>query len=227
MAKAATTKSNTASTKAACIKPASIKPATKPKKRPWTEADKERAIAVYVTTGNLSRTSRQTGVPISTLRGWLAEQPPEEVKQARLDAKKQFIEAAWETVLKGLRVGDTVMSFALENKGRIDEAVKAVLESDLDPLDKPDLIATLAKLTKFSLKDLAIYIGTVYDKIALASGKPTGINRLEGQVTETHEYKVTQEIVAKAPRHHLCPRSTIRPGRERRLRPIRWGGRRM
>lgn len=69
------------------------------KKRPWTDADKERAIAVYVTTGNLSRTSRETGVPISTLRGWLAEQPPEKVKEAREEAQAEFVRRAWKGVI--------------------------------------------------------------------------------------------------------------------------------
>lgn len=68
------------------------------KKRPWTDADKERAIAVYITTGNLSRTSRETGVPISTLRGWLAEQPPEKVQEARAEAQAEFVRKAWDAV---------------------------------------------------------------------------------------------------------------------------------
>ena len=68
------------------------------KKRPWTDADKERAIAVYITTGNLSQTSRETGVPISTLRGWLAEQPPEKVQEARAEAQAEFVRKAWDAV---------------------------------------------------------------------------------------------------------------------------------
>lgn len=170
------------------------------KRRSYSDQEKEHAIAVFTTCGNLSKTSRETGVPISTLRGWLAEQPAEEIQQARLDAKARFIEGAWQTVLKGLQVGDTVMSFALENKGRIDEAIKAVLSSDIEKEDKADLVKVLASLTRFNLRDVSTYVGTIYDKIALATGKPTGISRLEGEVKDTHEYKITQEIVSKNPR---------------------------
>ncbi|MEX0975051.1 MAG: hypothetical protein WD024_06885 [Bacillota bacterium] len=178
----------------------------------YTDDQKERAIAVFTTCGNLSRTSRETGVPISTLKGWLAEQPQEEVAKARLDAKTRFIGQAWDTVLRGIQVGDTVMSFALENKGRIDEAVKAVLKSDFELDQKADLVHVLASLTKFSMKDLAIYIGTVYDKIALATGKPTGINRLEGQVTEKHVYDITERLIAQNPGllNTIFPRDTER-----------------
>lgn len=68
------------------------------KRRSYSDQEKEHAIAVYVTTGNLSRTSRETGVPISTLRGWLAEQPPEKVKEAREEAQAEFVRKAWEGV---------------------------------------------------------------------------------------------------------------------------------
>lgn len=84
--------------KATKSKAAKPKATTSTKRRPWTDADKEHAIAVYVTTGNLSKTSRQTGVPISTLRGWLAEQPPEKVKEAREDAQAEFVKKAWDAV---------------------------------------------------------------------------------------------------------------------------------
>ncbi len=83
------------------------------KKRPWTDADKERAIAVYITTGNLSQTSRETGVPISTLRGWLAEQPPEKVQEARAEAQAEFVRKAWDAV--------TAHVLHLQDKGVIAE----------------------------------------------------------------------------------------------------------
>lgn len=68
------------------------------KKRVYSDADKERTIALYTTTGNLSRVARETGIPISTLRGWLAEQPPERVKEAREEAQAEFVKKAWEAV---------------------------------------------------------------------------------------------------------------------------------
>lgn len=83
------------------------------KKRPWTDADKERAIAVYITTGNLSQTSRETGVPISTLRGWLAEQPPGKVQEAREEAQAEFVRKAWDAV--------TAHVLHLQDKGVIAE----------------------------------------------------------------------------------------------------------
>ncbi len=174
--------------------------AAKQKRRVYTDQDKEHAIAVYATTGNLSKTARQTGVPLSTLRGWMAEQPAEEVQQARLDARAKFVEAAWVSIAKGLETGNIVMSFILENRGRIDQAIKSVFASNLTKENQTALVKALAKLSDFDLREVSTYIGTIYDKIALATGQPTGISRLEGEVKDSHEYKITQQIIAQNPR---------------------------
>jgi transposase-like protein len=173
---------------------------TRKKGDKWPENLKQKALAVYETTGSMSAAARSVGCTLGTFKRWLKAPVTEKVKEAKEEAKVKFVREAWDTILKGIDVGNTVMSFALENKGRIDEAIKMVLTSpDIDKVYKADLVHALLSLTKFSMRELAIYIGTIYDKIALATGKPTGINRLEGQVTDTHEYKVTQEIIASHP----------------------------
>jgi len=140
----------------------------KPKQRrkKYTDLDREKALAIYATTGNLSKTSRETGVPISTLRGWIAAKPSEEIVQARLDAKKRFIEEAWQSILKGIKVGNRKLD---------------------------DLM--LSDTKNIRLTDISTYIGTLYDKIALATNQPTAINKQEGQVTQRYEYDIIQKIV--------------------------------
>lgn len=145
--------------KVTTTKAASTKVAPKPKKRPWTDQDKEHAIAVYVTCGNLSKTSRQTGVPISTLRGWLAEQPPEKVKEAREDAQVAFVKQAWSAV------GEYV-----------------------------DHLRNSVTMKTATARDSATIVGILIDKIQLVTGQPTGINRVDGQVTNRHEYDITHRV---------------------------------
>jgi transposase-like protein len=133
------------------------------KKRPWTDADKERAIAVYVTTGNLSRTSRETGVPISTLRDWLKEQPAEKVKEAREEAQAEFVRKAW-------------------------EGVTAHVEH----------LAERSAIAATTARDSATIVGILIDKIQLVTGQPTSNvkQQVDGQVTNRHEYDITQRIVS-------------------------------
>lgn len=134
---------------------------TRRKRRTYTDQEKEHAIAVYTTCGNLSRTYRETGVPISTLRGWLAEQPPEKVQEARAEAQAEFVRKAW-------------------------DAVTAHVEH----------LQAEAVVKATSARDSATTIGILIDKIQLVTGQPTGISRLDGQVTNRHEYDITQRIVS-------------------------------
>ncbi len=133
---------------------------TRRKRRTYTDQEKEHAIAVYTTCGNLSRTYRETGVPISTLRGWLAEQPPEKVKEAREEAQAIFVRKAWDAVA-----------------------------AHVEHLTEKNVIAIT------SARDSATIAGILIDKIQLVTGQPTGINRVDGQVTQRYEYDITQRIV--------------------------------
>lgn len=129
------------------------------KRRSWTDTEKEHAIAVYTTNGNLSKTSRETGVPISTLRGWLAEVPPAKVQEAREDAQASFVKEAWKAVI------------AYAQHLTSEEVIK-----------------------KTAAVPSATTIGILIDKIQLVTGQPTGISRLDGQVTNRHEYDITHKV---------------------------------
>ena len=71
----------------------------------------------------------------------------DEYEQLRAQKKEEFILAAWETVKK-LHL-------------KIDEKLEAM---------SPD------ELKKVNIRDLAVALGTIYDKQALASGEPTIIS---------------------------------------------------
>lgn len=98
---------------AANNKPTKPAKSKRSKRRSYTDQEKEHAIAVYTTNGNLSKTSRETGVPISTLRGWLAEVPPAKVQEAREEAQAEFVRKAWDAV--------TAHVLHLQDKGVIAE----------------------------------------------------------------------------------------------------------
>lgn len=171
----------------------------KKSRKVWAEAEKEEALAVYVLTGNMSKAAAAVGATVNTFKRWLvaADKDVPKVKEAREEARTRFIREAWETVFKGITVGNTMMSFVLENGDKIDKAFEAVANADIDEREKSDLLKVMASLTKIPLRDLAIYVGTVYDKIALATGQPTAnINeRVDGQVRHEHEHSLTLKQV--------------------------------
>lgn len=138
-----------------------------------SEETKELARARVAAGDSLSKVARELGVAKSTLSGWLNQADWDGHQEVRADQKQRFIRQAWDSVFKAVTVGDKRLGFVLENADTLDQAVGAVTSSDLSNTDKTQILKVLSSLANVPLKDLAIYIGTVYDKIALASGEPT------------------------------------------------------
>ncbi len=167
----------------------------KKSKRTYSDEIKETARARVAAGESLSKVAREIGVAKSTLSSWLTQADRDGHQEVRENQKQRFIRQAWETVFKAVTVGDKRLGFVLENADTLDQAVKAVTSSDLCNTDKTQILKVLASLANVPLKDLAIYIGTVYDKIALASGDVTTRGEVKGQVTQRYEYDITQKII--------------------------------
>ena len=168
-------------------------------RKTYSDEIKETARARVAAGESLSKVARSLGVAKSTLSSWLTQGDRDGHLEAREDQKQRFIRQAWDSVFKAITVGDKRLGFVLENADTLDRAVKAVTSSELSNTDKAQVLKVLASLANVPLRDLAIYIGTVYDKIALASGEPTSVNKQTGQVinTDEHKYHIVQEFIGQ------------------------------
>lgn len=153
-----------------------------------SEETKELARARVAAGESLSRVAREMGVAKSTLHSWLTQADRDGHQEAREKQKQRFIRQAWETIFKAVTVGDKRLGFVLENADTLDQAVKAITCSSLSNTDKTQVLKVLASLANVPLRDLAIYIGTVYDKIALAAGDPT---------SRSEEKKTVEDVTLK------------------------------
>ena len=161
-----------------------------------SEETKELARARVAAGESLSRVARELGIAKSTLHSWLTQADRDGHQEAREDQKQRFIRQAWESVFKAVTCGDKRMSFLIENADKIDDAIEAVAKAeDLTGKQRAEILKILGSLASIPLKDLAIYIGTIYDKIALASGDVTQRSEQRGEVTQRYEYDITQRIV--------------------------------
>lgn len=158
------------------------------KRKIYSDEIKEQARARVAAGETQSRVARELGVAKSTLHTWLSQADRDGHQEAREDQKKRFIQQAWESVFRAVAVGDKRLGFVLENADTLDEAVKAVTTSGLSNTDKGRVLKVLAALANVPLRDLAVYIGTIYDKIALASGEPT---------TRSEEKKTVEDVTLK------------------------------
>lgn len=128
-------------------------------KAKYTEEQVETVVAHWIQCGNLSATSRQFSIPASTIQGFLAKKPPEEILQARLNQQLEAVRKGW-----------------------------LVVHKYFDHLLDPEVIS------KTNAHDAVGVAGHVIEKIQLLTGGSTNTLRIDGQVTERHEYDITHRI---------------------------------
>lgn len=146
-----------------------------------TEEAKERLKAVIYLNPDAPKTSwaRESGIPEATVHEILKDEnflDKDKFEEARAIKKQEFINQAWETVQKALKLADKRFSKALEDEEAIEHLIEAVQDHDLTQAEKKSLISRLNGLQMNNIRDIAVALGTIYDKQALASGEPTMIS---------------------------------------------------
>ena len=117
---------------------------------------KERALAALAVSNNIDELSREMGIPSNTLRQWKKDaEKTEDFVEFRMEKRKEFVEKAWETIGNALKLADRRIKNALENGEEL------------------------------PLREISTYIGTMYDKAALAAGEET--ERAEVRITMSGE----------------------------------------
>ena len=117
---------------------------------------KERALAALAVSNNIDELSRELKIPSNTLRQWKKDaEKSEDFVELRKEKRAEFVERAWETIGNALKLADRRIKNALENGEEL------------------------------PLREISTYIGTMYDKAALASGEET--ERAEVRITMSGE----------------------------------------
>ena len=147
-----------------------------------TEEVKERLKAVIYLNPDAPKTAwaRESGIPESTVHEILKDEnflDKDKFEEARAIKKQEFINQAWETVQKALKLADKRFSKALEDEEAIQEMVDIINnDKTLKGAEQQALYRRLKDLQMTNIRDIAIALGTIYDKQALASGEPTIIS---------------------------------------------------
>ncbi len=87
-----------------------------------------------------------------------------------------------------MKLANKRFSKALEDEEAIEQLIDAVQDHELTQAQKKTLVSRLNGLQMNNIRDIAVALGTIYDKQALASGEPT-------QITERKE--PTPELVSE------------------------------
>lgn len=146
----------------------------------YNDNDRERAMHLFAQGMTAAAVSKQTGIPVGTLRDWeRSNKGSEEFKELQQDYKKKFEEQVTSCIDMGMRLLQRNIERAKNNSEILDKLIKdyaRACERDGHPLSNEEIKALGKKLSAIKLEDtskLAATIGILYDKRALSQGKET------------------------------------------------------
>ena len=160
---------------------------------------RELILVELATNENCSEISRIFGVAESTVRkirdesqdryAGLRDQKKRELIDEATQWKREFLKRAEESINKAIDLSQQKIALALVSHEKFDERIDSIIDllrdKEADYRTVVDTVKALSSVMAIPLKDLSIYIGTVYDKRALAQGEAT--SNIGATVTNTHK----------------------------------------
>lgn len=143
-------------------------------------ADKERARALLMT-DTVASVARQLGRPWSTIKDWKKEfERDDSFVELRDERKKRFVNDAWDLIDMSRKIIARRLERALDGEDVLDELCDEIMQ-DVTPEKRKAIRDKFTALKIENVKDIAVVLGTIYDKQALANKEPTNI--LDGEVS--------------------------------------------
>lgn len=168
---------------------------------------KEKAFALLACNNNAMDVAKQLGIKYTTIKTWekkyleqsreLAEKRASgddyevtksgnefDLERLRNENKKRFVNDAWRLIDKTKTLLERRLDRAIESEDELDELVEEICKLDHKDLSNEQRKSLYAKVKSLKLeqaKELAVVLGTLYDKQALANKEATAI--VEGDIT--------------------------------------------
>ena len=161
------------------------------KGKKYNDDIKEKALALLAVNNNASHVAKELGLPKTTVFTWKKEynerskeNGEETIEQLRNENKKKFVNDAWRLIDKTKTLLERRLDRAIESEDELDELVEEICKLDNKELTNEQRKALYSKIKSLKLeqtKELAVVLGTLYDKQALANKEATAI--VEGNIT--------------------------------------------
>ena len=137
--------------------------------------DMQRMFISYAQTGNFAETAKKLGFSANTVKGViLKNKDKNEFANLLNKNKKAFADKATTIIDKGLNLIERRLDRAIEHEEALDEIIYEIeRDSELSEKTKISAIRKIRELQLQSAKDLAVLVGTMYDKRALSQDEST------------------------------------------------------
>lgn len=134
-------------------------------------------------TNNFSETSRQLNIPVTTVEKiYKDNKGKEEFVKLCNEKKEEFTETATRIINKATSLMEQRIDLATEHENELEEIIDEIWLTDkkeMNETKKKALVSKIAGMQLYSLKELSVAIGTMYDKRALAKGENTANSKFE------------------------------------------------
>lgn len=132
----------------------------------------------YALTNSYNATAKELGISDSTVKKIIMENQ-EEFGKVQEQKKELFQDKANRIIDKQLELLDKRITKALDNELELQELIDEVISADEKEYDiryqeKIAIAKKIGKLQLNSLSEITTSMGTLYDKMRLAKGEPTG-----------------------------------------------------
>ncbi len=155
---------------------------------------KERAFALLATNNNAQYVAKTLGIPYTTVKTWekkwleQSKASKEEegdtncdedsLVELRKKKKEEFVNDAWSLINKTKTILERRLDRAIGSEEEIDALVDEITKLDhkqLTDSQRKALYMRISAIKIESVKELAVVLGTLYDKQALANKEATAI----------------------------------------------------
>ena len=153
---------------------------------------KEKAFALLAVNNSVSFVAKELGLPRSTVKTWKEvydkeadESGEPTITKLRQEKREEFIANAWGLIGKVQTLLERRLDRAIGSENVIDELLDEILKlghKDLTETQRKALYSKIAAIKVENVKELAVVLGTLYDKQALADNKATQNINVSGTI---------------------------------------------
>jgi NAD-specific glutamate dehydrogenase len=178
------------------------------------ERTKQLVLVEYATSKNYCEVGRTFNLPESTVRKIVKENKDDlsvyeqkihdEIMVQTLEWKEEFMKKAEASIEKAIGLSNQKIELSTvaheKFEDMLGELISLLKKDKVNATDVTKMITALSSVMNVPLKDLSIFIGTLFDKRALSKGEPTQNTNVSGGVNTTYEYTARiEEIVRTDP----------------------------
>lgn len=145
----------------------------------------QEVMASYALTNSYNATAKECCVSANSVKNIINKQKvenSEEFAKVCEEKKELFSERANRIINKSLALIENRIDTARKNQEELEEIIQTVYEQnkkELNDTQKRAIINKISKMQLNSLSELTTALGTLYDKMRLATGESTENNKFE------------------------------------------------